>query len=57
MAIILPSCYELSDKEGKIRGAFNKTALKKNIWGDQKVTEYIMKEKISIGDSSNVCNT
>jgi hypothetical protein len=27
--VIPPSCYEISDKEGKIRGTFNKTALKK----------------------------
>jgi hypothetical protein len=27
--IIPPSCYEISDKEGKIRGTFHKTALKK----------------------------
>jgi len=27
--IISPSCYEISDKEGKIRGTFHKTALKK----------------------------
>jgi hypothetical protein len=29
MKIIPPSHYEISDKEGKIRGTFNKTALKK----------------------------
>ena len=29
MTIILPPCYKISDKEGKIRGTFNKTALKK----------------------------
>jgi hypothetical protein len=29
MTIIPPSCYAISDKEGKIRRTFNKIALKK----------------------------
>jgi hypothetical protein len=29
MKIIPPSCYEILEKEGKIRGTFKKTALKK----------------------------
>jgi hypothetical protein len=34
--IIAPSCYKISDKEGEIRGTFNRTA-----WGNQQLTECI----------------
>jgi len=43
--IIAPSCYEISDKEWKIRGSVNKV-----VWENKQLTEYIIK-KMLIGDS------
>jgi len=36
--IIAPSCYEISDKEGKMRGTVNKAP-----WRNRELTEYINK--------------
>ena len=49
--IIPPSCYEISDKEGKIRGTFHKTALKKYLREPGGELIYMYKNML-IGDNS-----
>jgi len=47
MTIILPSCYEISDREGKKnRGTFNNTALKKYLRGPGGYRIYYEKKNV-----------